>query len=45
LELAIEQLRQQKGMLAEGDYYARLEPLLLELARLYAGRSTTRPAP
>jgi hypothetical protein len=45
VELAIEQLRQQKGALAEGDYYARLEPLLLELSRLYAGRSTTRPAP
>jgi len=45
LELAIEQLRQQKDTLAEADYYARLEPLLLELARLYAGRDaapTTR---
>jgi hypothetical protein len=44
LELAIEQLRQQKGQLPEADYYARLEPLLLELARLYAGRPTTAPA-
>jgi hypothetical protein len=43
LELAIENLRQQKVALPEADYYGRLEPLLLELARLYVptGPTTT----
>jgi hypothetical protein len=41
LELQIEQLRQQKSQLAEDDYYARLEKLLLQLARLY---ETQQPA-
>ena len=35
LELAIAALRDRKGQLAEDDYYARLEPLMVELARLY----------
>ncbi len=35
LELAIAALRDQKGKLAEDDYYRRLEPLMLELGRLY----------
>ena len=35
LELAIGKLRDQKGEFPEPDYYAKLEPLLLELARLY----------
>lgn len=39
LELEIQQLRDRKSTLAEADYYARLEPLLLELARLYAAHS------
>jgi hypothetical protein len=38
-ELAIAGLRDQKGKLAEEDYYARLEPLMVELARLYGGQS------
>jgi hypothetical protein len=38
IELAIAALRDQKGTLAEDDYYARLEPLMVELARLYDGR-------
>ncbi len=48
LELAVEALRQQKESMEESDYYARLEPLLLNLARLYANPSTapaTEPAP
>ena len=46
LELAIESLRQQKAALEEGDYYARLEPLLLDLARLYttSQQASTQPA-
>jgi hypothetical protein len=35
VELSIEDLRQSKETLGEDDYYRRLEPLLLELARLY----------
>jgi hypothetical protein len=35
LELLIAELRTQKAKLSEDDYYDRLEPLLLELARLY----------
>ncbi len=36
LELKIQALRDRKGTLPEVDYYAQLEPLLLELARVYA---------
>lgn len=36
LELQVLHLRELKETLPEDDYYARLEPLLLELARLYA---------
>jgi hypothetical protein len=35
LELAVARLRDQKATLAEEDYYARLEALLLQLAKLY----------
>jgi hypothetical protein len=35
LELTIAALRDQKGRLAEDTYYQRLEPLMLELGRLY----------
>lgn len=35
LELRIEALRAKKATLPEADYYAQLEPLLLDLARLY----------
>jgi hypothetical protein len=35
LELAIDALRQQKAALSEDAYYAALEPLLVEMARLY----------
>jgi hypothetical protein len=46
LELKVEALRARKSTLAETDYYARLDALLLELARLYAppaSNATTRP--
>jgi hypothetical protein len=35
LELTLVQLRDQKGKLAEDEYYARLEKVMVELARLY----------
>jgi hypothetical protein len=35
IEAAIGQLRERKGKLSDGDYYGELEPLLVELARLY----------
>ena len=35
IELTLASLRDQKQKLAEDDYFARLEPLMLELARLY----------
>ena len=35
LELSIAALRDQKAKLAEDEYYARLETLMVELARLY----------
>ncbi len=34
IEQRIDQLRTQKATLAEDDYYGKLEPVLLELARL-----------
>jgi len=45
LELSIAHLRELKGSLDEGEYYARLEGLLLELARLYQPTVSTPPAP
>lgn len=38
LELAIESLRQKKSSMSEDEYYEQLEPLLLELARVYESR-------
>ena len=35
IEQALAHLRQQKGNLSEDDYYGQLEPLLIELSRLY----------
>jgi hypothetical protein len=42
LELSIAELRTQKAKLSEDDYYERLEPLLLELARLYEGAESSQ---
>lgn len=36
LELQVEALRQKKPSLSEDEYYTALEPLLVEIARLYA---------
>lgn len=42
LELQVEALRQKKHSLSESDYYAQLDDLLLQLARLYHGTETQR---
>ena len=39
LELEVESLRAKKPSMPEDQYYARLEPLLVQLARLYDGRA------
>jgi hypothetical protein len=48
LELAVEALRDKKAAMNEDDYYAKLEPLLIELAELYekaeAETAVDRPA-
>ena len=43
LELEVEALRARKASMPEADYYAKLEPLLLKLSRLYASAPTTQP--
>ncbi len=47
IERAIEALRQKKTSLSESDYYAQLEKLLIDLARVYEeneqSRSSTQP--
>ncbi|MGB7159032.1 MAG: hypothetical protein WBD40_13265 [Tepidisphaeraceae bacterium] len=43
LELAIESLRQKKATMDEANYYGQLEPLLLELAKLYASSNAEPP--
>jgi hypothetical protein len=46
IERDVAALRDQKGKLGEDSYYRRLEPLLVELARLYQPFSTpSGPAP
>jgi hypothetical protein len=45
LELAIERLREEKQKLDADTYYARLEPILLELARLYESLERAAPGP
>jgi hypothetical protein len=42
LELAIAALRDQKGKLGDDEYYKRLEPLMLDLGRLYR-QADSRP--
>lgn len=45
LEMQVEALRAKKKTLSETQYYAQLEPLLLQLARLYAETSpATQPS-
>lgn len=43
IERQVAALREEKGMLGEEEYYGRLEPLMVELARLYSGREPTPP--
>jgi hypothetical protein len=45
LELAVASLRDRKGQLPEADYYAQLEPLMGELAKLYRDLPAASPAP
>ncbi|MDP7010640.1 MAG: hypothetical protein QF685_04615 [Verrucomicrobiota bacterium] len=46
LELQLAEIRTQKPVLKEDEYYNKLEPLLLELARLYQQRpGTNNPEP
>ncbi len=44
LELKVLKLRDGRGKLSVDDYHARLEPLLLELGRLYQRHDPPRPA-
>jgi hypothetical protein len=44
LELAVAALRDEKAKLKEDDYYARLEPLMVELARIYRELTPAPPA-
>ena len=39
LELQLSKLRTQKSVLEEDEYYKKLEPLLLQLARLYQDKT------
>lgn len=43
LELAVAALREKKGELGEEEYYARLEGLMVELARLYRDADAAGP--
>jgi hypothetical protein len=44
LELQLESLRNKKSTMSENAYYAQLEPLLIELAKLYASVPATKPS-
>ena len=45
LELKVEALRAKKATMPEADYYRQLEPLLLDLARVYEEPPRPGPAP
>jgi predicted ATPase len=45
LELKIEALRAKKASIAEAEYYAQLEALLLQLARVYEPQPGSDPQP
>ena len=45
LELQLAELRTQKPVLEEDDYYNKLEPLLLQLARLYRSKEKNETTP
>jgi hypothetical protein len=42
LEIEIATLRGEKDRLAEDEYFTRLEPLMLELARIYSAVETDK---
>lgn len=42
IEASLAKLREKKTQLSEDDYYRQLEPLLVELSRLYEKASTTK---
>jgi len=44
LELQLAELRKQKGQLAEAEYLKLIEPVLVELARLYEAAEVKAPA-
>ncbi len=44
IELEVVRLRESRETLSEDDYYARLEPLLLKLARLYREAAALQPS-
>ncbi len=43
LEVAVAALRDRKAGLPPAEYYGQLEPLMVELARIYAGSSAATP--
>ena len=43
IELAISRLREAKATMKEDEYYQQLEPLLIEMARLYDSASESSP--
>lgn len=45
LEQKVEQLRAKKSEMSEDEYYQSLEPLLVEIARLYAEPEPASPTP
>ena len=45
IETEIEKLRGEKKNLSEDEYYQQLEPLLLEIAKLYAGTQSAEVEP
>lgn len=44
LELEMAKLREIKEKIPEEDYYRQLEPLLIELARIYSGKDRAKPS-
>jgi hypothetical protein len=44
IELAISKLREAKATIKDDEYYKQLEPLLVEMARLYDSSSSEQPA-
>lgn len=45
IEVELAELRQRKSQLAEDEYLQQIEPLLVELARLYEAAAKSKPPP